>query len=69
MTQEEREVIKKLELCDFSHMHQYYLEEAAKRKNRTKEEKEVSFNSQPALPLRFPLIPPNKNAHSSIFKT
>lgn len=40
MTQEEREVLKKLELCDFSAMHQYYLEEAAKRKNRTKEEKE-----------------------------
>ena len=46
MTQEEREVIKKLELCDFSHMHQYYLEEAIKRKNRTKEEKEVNLNSQ-----------------------
>ena len=43
MTPEEREVIKKLELCDFSAMHQYYLEEAAKRKNRTKEEKEVRF--------------------------
>lgn len=41
MTPEEREVIKKLELCDFSQMHQYYLEQAAERKNRTKEEKEV----------------------------
>lgn len=40
MTQEEREVIKKLELCDFSTMHQYFLDEAVNRKNRTKEEKE-----------------------------
>ena len=62
MTQEEREVIKKLELCDFSHMHQYYLEEAAKRKNRTKEEKEVcDINSKTALRLNLShchLIPP-----------
>ena len=43
MTEEERKVIRKLELCDFSAMHAFYLEETAARKNRTKEEKEVLF--------------------------
>jgi len=40
MTEEERKVIKKLELCDFSAMHAHFLAETAARKNRTKEEKE-----------------------------
>jgi len=41
MTQDERDTIKKLELCDFSNIHTHFLEESAARKNRTKEEKEA----------------------------
>ena len=41
MTAEEAAIIKSMDKCDFTHMHQYYTERSEERKAMTKDEKLV----------------------------
>jgi hypothetical protein len=55
MTEEERELIKHLDKCDFTEIHRHFMDKAAARKALPREEKQVGC---PSHSLRHPPPPP-----------